>query len=191
LDYSIFDDKILIELIAQKSSDALTELHRRYSRLLFSLAFNIVGDQAWAEEITLDVFMRVWEKADTYQVDLAKVNTWLTRITRNRAIDVLRQHHTKLSQQTISWAEVTDQVVEFHNTPEQAAELTMAREQIRHAVAQLPPEQQQPLLLAYLKGYSHSQIAAELGQPLGTVKTRLRQAMKKLRQILQGVDKSN
>lgn len=184
LNYSTVDDENLLTLIAQGDSDALSELYQRYKRIVFSLAFNAVGHPATAEEITLDVFTRIWQKANTYHAKRGKVNTWLTRITRNRAIDVLREQGARIHQHTVSWADATEQLVAPHNTPEQAAEIAMQQEQIRKAIAQLPEAQQQALLLAYVKGYSHSQIAEELDQPLGTVKTRIRQAMKKLRQIL-------
>jgi RNA polymerase sigma-70 factor (ECF subfamily) len=184
LDYSAFDDQILIALIAQKDPDALDELYQRYKRIVFSLAYNAVGNPATAEEITLDVFTRIWEHAKTYQTEQARVNTWLTRIARNRAIDVLRRQGSRGHQQTVRWAEAPDQLAAPQNSPEREVELSLQRTRIRRAIAQLPVEQQQALLLAYVKGFSHREIAEELEQPLGTVKTRIRQAMKKLRQLL-------
>ena len=175
---------MLIALIAQKDADALSELYRRYKRIVFTLAFNAMENQATAEEITLDVFTRIWEHAKTYQTDKANVNTWLTRIARNRAIDVLRQQGSRGHQQTISWAEAGELLIAPQNTPEQETELSIQRAQVRRAIAQLPVEQQQALILAYVKGYSHREIAEALSQPLGTIKTRIRQAMKKLRRIL-------
>ncbi len=185
MNYSTLTDQTLILLITRTQPEALSALYDRYSRLVFSLALNIVGDHATAEEITLDVFTRVWEKAGTYRVEQAKVNTWLTSITRHHAIDVLRRRKIRPEQHSVSWAEVSPAAIPNGLHPEEITALSMQRARVRAAVAELPPEQQQALALAYFKGYTHRQVADELGQPLGTVKTRIRLGLQKLRQILQ------
>ena len=173
-----------MRLITRAQPDALHALYDRYSRLVFSLALNMVGDRAVAEEITLDVFTRVWEKAATYRADQAKVNTWLTSIVRYRAIDVLRQRRVRPDHDSLSWAEVSNDHLAAHNDPAETAELHIRQQHVRAAVAELPEDQQQALALAYFKGYTHRQIATALDLPLGTVKTRIRLAMQKLRQLL-------
>jgi RNA polymerase sigma-70 factor (ECF subfamily) len=185
VNYSTLDDETLIKLIVRSHADALSELYERYSRLIFSLALNLVGDHATAEEIMLDVFLRVWEKAGTYRPGQAKVSTWLTSITRYRAIDVLRRRGARPEQRSVSWAEVSSDAVVSPDGLEDTAELAMQRQRVRAAIAELPPDQKQALTLAYFKGYTHRQIAETLDQPLGTVKTRIRLAMQKLRQMLQ------
>ncbi len=185
MDYAKLSDESLIVLIARAQPHALSELYHRYNRLVFSLALNTVGDPATAEEITLDVFARIWQRADTYQAEQAKVTTWLSRIARNRAIDVLRRRSVRPEQHSVAWAEVHPQQLPGGHNPEKITELNLRREQVRAAVAQLPLNQRQSLALAYFKGYTHQQIADELNQPLGTVKTRIRLAMNKLRNILQ------
>jgi RNA polymerase sigma-70 factor (ECF subfamily) len=185
VNYSTLDDETLIKLIVRSHADALSELYERYSRLTFSLALNLVGDHATAEEIMLDVFLRVWEKAGTYRPGQAKVSTWLTSITRYRAIDVLRRRGSRPEQRSVSWAEVSSDAVVSPDGLEDTAELAMQRQRVRAAIAELPPDQKQALTLAYFKGYTHRQIAETLDQPLGTVKTRIRLAMQKLRQMLQ------
>jgi RNA polymerase sigma-70 factor (ECF subfamily) len=184
VDYSTLDDATLIKLIAQSQADALGALYDRYNRLVFSLALNVVGDQATAEEVTLDVFTRVWEKAGTYRAARAQVNTWLSSITRYRAIDVLRRRGARPEQRSVSWAEVTVTLIPHVNGPEADAELEMQRRRVRAAVAELPEEQKQVLALAYFKGYTHREIAQVLDLPLGTVKTRIRLALQKLRRTL-------
>ena len=184
MDYSTLADESLLRLIARAQPDALAALYDRYNRLVFSLAFNIVGDQGTAEEITLDVFNRVWEKADTYQPNQAKVTTWLSSITRYRSIDLVRRRHSRPEKDSVSWVELPPGALLNGNSPEIATELSLQRAQIRAAVAQLPVDQQQALALAYFRGYSHRQIAEELDQPLGTIKTRIRLAIQKLRQLL-------
>lgn len=185
MDYSKLDDETLIRLIAHAHTDALSELYDRYNRLVFSLALNATGDQALAEEITLDVFTQIWEKAKTYQADRAKVSTWLTSIARYRSIDELRRRGSRPEQHSVSWAEVSPATMPRVNGPEEAVELSIQRQQVRAAVAQLPEEQRQVLALAYFQGYTHSEIAEMLEQPLGTIKTRIRLAMQKLRPMLQ------
>lgn len=185
MDYSTLDDAELMALIARSHAEALSELYDRYHRLVFSLALNSVADYAIAEEITLDIFTRIWEKAGTYQADRAKVTTWLMSMTRHRSIDELRQRKSRLERDSIGWAETSSPPEAGGNDPEEVLELALQRERVRTAVAQLPAEQKQALALAYFRGYTHSQIAEILQQPLGTIKTRLRSAMQKLRQILE------
>jgi RNA polymerase sigma-70 factor, ECF subfamily len=183
-DYASYGDETLIGLIAQSQEQALAQLYDRYNRLIFSLALAIVNDRDTAEEITLDVFMRVWLKAGTYRADQAKVSTWLTHIARHHAIDVLRRRAVRLDQSAVHWEDAISNVESSHPDPQESAELSSRRERIHAALARLPAEQKQALTLAYFGGYTQSQIAELLAQPLGTIKTRLRLAMQKLREFL-------
>jgi RNA polymerase sigma-70 factor (ECF subfamily) len=186
LDYSDLDDITLLSLIAKARSEALSELYDRYSRLVYSLAIYILGDSESAEEVTQDVFWKVWGKADTYRADQAKVSTWLTSIARNRAIDILRQRRVRPEGQSISWGMLTPNSMPKieGRSPEETATRSLNTLRIKEAIARLPADQQAALILAFFYGYSHSQIAAELEEPLGTVKTRIRMAMQKLRGML-------
>lgn len=192
-DYTKYDDERLIRLITEAQEAALAQLYDRYNRLVFSLAFAIVNDRATAEEITLDVFMRVWQKAGTYRADQAKVSTWLTHITRHHAIDVLRRRAARSDQYAVQWEEIVYADVPQED-PQESAELSLRRERVRAALAILPPDQKQAILLAYFGGLTQSQIAEKLQQPLGTIKTRVRLAMQKLYAVLRdeykGDDKS-
>jgi RNA polymerase sigma-70 factor (ECF subfamily) len=184
VNYSTFDDATLLGLIARSHADALSELYDRYSRLVFSLAVGLVGDHATAEEITLDVFARVWDRAATYRPEQAKVSTWLTSIARYRSIDELRRRGARSESHSVPLAEVSSEAIPWVDSPEQAAELALQQQRVRAALADLPLDQREALGLAYFKGYTHREIAEALGQPLGTVKTRIRLAMQKLRQAL-------
>ena len=184
VDYSSLDDDALIRLIANASEGALGELYNRYNRLVYSLALRVIGDLATAEEITLDVFMRVWERAGTYRSERARLSTWLSSIARNRAIDELRRRGARPEGHSVTWAEVAPAVHPATAGPELAVEGVWVREQVRAAVAGLPAEQKQVLALAYFQGLTQREIADRLDQPLGTVKTRIRLAMNKLRHIL-------
>ena len=178
------DDLVLIERIIQKDEAALGELYDRYHRLIYSIALNAVGQPEDAEEITLDIFTRVWEKAHTYRSDQAKVTTWLTRMTRNRAIDVLRREEVRPMKHSVSWANVSPEPELNNEKPEAAAHLALQKERVREAIISLPVDQQVVLALAYFQGYSHSEIARELDLPLGTAKARIRSGMHKLRRLL-------
>lgn len=190
MDFSSVDDEGLIDQIVQSHDQALgplalSALYDRYSRLVFSLAIQIVGDQETAEEIMQDVFFRVWEKAHTYRSEQAKVSTWLTSITRYRAIDVLRRRGVRAEQYSIGWEELAPNTEPADPLePEVLAEQLLMRERVRQVLAQLPDEQQQALAFAYLLGLSHREISEQLDVPLGTIKTRIRLAMQKLRAIL-------
>jgi RNA polymerase sigma-70 factor (ECF subfamily) len=183
-DYVAYSDEKLVSLIAQSHEQALAQLYDRYNRLIFSLALAVVNDRETAEEITLDVFMRVWQKADTYRAEQAKVSTWLTHIARHHSIDVLRRRAARLDHSAIHWEDVIRNVESSLPGPQESVELSLRRARIHAALARLPAEQKQALFLAYFGGYTQSQIAEILAQPLGTIKTRLRLAMQKLREFL-------
>jgi RNA polymerase sigma-70 factor (ECF subfamily) len=185
LEYSLLDDNELIHLIVRARPEALSALYDRYGRLVYSMALHSTGDPETAEEITQDVFVRVWEKAATYRVDQAKVSTWLASIARYRSIDVLRQKGVRPEGQSIGLDDLNPSSEPRVDSPEGAAEKSFEHTRVRAAVASLPKEQQQALQLAYFQGLSHSEIAELLNEPLGTVKTRIRLAMQKLRQMLQ------
>ena len=184
MDYTKFNDQTLLQLITHAHENALSELYNRYGRLVFSVAVNAVGDSEMAEEITQDVFLRVWDKADTYMADQGKVVTWLARIARNRSIDIFRRRSVRAEGHSSSWAEVEASDLPDPRLVEERIELSQRQQWVRQAISQLPEEQKTALRLAYFKGYSHPQIAEALGEPLGTVKTRIRLAMQKLAKLL-------
>ena len=184
LDYSTLDDEILLQLIVRANAEALGELYERYGRLVFSLAINAVGDPAAAEEITQDVFLRVWQRARQYRAERGKVSTWLSGIARHRAIDRLRRRGSRPEQYSVAWADVAPGAEPSVDGPERSVTLTLERARIRAAMAHLPEEQKQALALAYYQGLTQSQMAQVLDLPLGTVKTRIRLGMQKLREML-------
>ena len=186
MDYSAFDDEALLRLIAHASADALSVLYDRYARLIYSLAYRVVGDPSAAEEVTQDVFLRVWEKANTYQSEQAKVSTWLVSIARHRAIDLVRQRGARAEGYSAAWEDLPQSIIprtEGRN-PEELSGQAIQAKRVREAIATLPVEQRQALAMAFLQGYSHSEIAEKIGEPLGTVKTRIRLAMQKLHHLL-------
>jgi RNA polymerase sigma-70 factor (ECF subfamily) len=184
VDYKKLDDEALMRLIVHAQEQALGALYDRYHRLVYSMAVNATGDSGLAEEITQDVFLRVWNKAETYRPEQGKVVTWLSSITRYRAIDLLRSRGIRPEGKRAAWVDEIDLELPDSLDVEVEVEVAQRRQRVRMAMAQLPTEQRQALAYAFFHGYTHSEIAETLREPLGTVKTRIRLAMQKLRQAL-------
>ena len=184
VDDKLLNDVELMDHIAQGGEAALSELYERYGRLVYSLAYRIVGNRETAEEITLDTFTRVWEKAHTYDEEKSKVSTWLTSLTRNLAIDSLRREQVRPEKNSVSWGALTMQPWVEGDNPETRTNLIIQQERVRQALAALPEPQQEVLALAYFQGLSHSEIAIHLDESLGTIKGRIRSGMKALKALL-------
>jgi RNA polymerase sigma-70 factor (ECF subfamily) len=185
MDYTRLNDETLLRLIASSQENALGELYDRYSRLVYSVALNALSDPGRAEEVTQDVFVRVWEKAHTFNSEHGRVATWLTSIARHRSIDLYRQSSTRHENLVVTWEEAESFDLPNGQNVEWEVDLAQRQQRIRQAMAQLPDEQKQALGMAFFQGLSHPEIAAALGEPLGTVKTRIRLGMGKLRHLLQ------
>jgi RNA polymerase sigma-70 factor (ECF subfamily) len=180
----MLDDQTLLSHIIDTQPEALSLLYDRYGRLIFSLAVHITGDVATAEEITQDVFLQVWHKAATYHPDLGKVSTWLTSIAHHKAIDRLRHQAVRPEGHSADLAGELDIILSGLPAVEMAVEDNLLSVAIRQALSFLPPDQKQVLLLAYFEGMTQQEISDRLGEPLGTVKTRIRLGMLKLRQLV-------
>jgi RNA polymerase sigma-70 factor (ECF subfamily) len=156
---------------------ALAELFDRYGGAVYHLALRITHDPSTAQEISLDSFMQLWRQAERFNTQQGTLPSWLFTIARSRAIDRMRAAGAAKRTQ----AEDTTPVSPINQPDEQA----QRRQLLRQAMATLSAPQRTALELAYYEGLSHSQIAARLGEPLGTVKTRIRQAMIALRKTLE------
>ena len=185
MDYTRLSDETLLIQIARSQENALSELYDRYSRLVFSVALNTLSDPIRAEEVTQDVFVRVWEKAFTFSAGQGRVVTWLSSIARHRSIDLFRHYRSQHEDQLVAWQEAEMGDLPDGQNVEWEADLAERTQRIRRAVAQLPADQKQALGMAFFQGMSHPEIASALGEPLGTVKTRIRLGMQKLRAMLQ------
>jgi RNA polymerase sigma-70 factor, ECF subfamily len=178
-------DQELIDLvgqIAQGDQAALAHLYDTTNRLVFGLILRVLGETGAAEEVLLDVYTQVWRQAATYDIQRGSPLAWLTTIARSRAIDRLRSGwQTQQRQESLDV--VTDRETAAAS-PEEATVLSERQRLVKQALAQLSPEQREVIELAYYSGLSHTEIAAKLGQPLGTVKTRTRLGMLKLRDAL-------
>lgn len=177
-------DEELIRRVAQGDPESVRVLYHRYSRLVYGLAMRITGNNTDAEEVTQDVFLKVWEKATTYQADRGKVLTWMVQIARNRAVDVLRGQTARGKRDLRLVQQLGSEGSTAAPNPPLDEELPVSREQIRQALSALSDSQRAALDLAFFQGMTHREIAARLGEPLGTVKTRIRDAMIRLRGLL-------
>lgn len=185
MDFAILEDQELLRQIEKGKEEALAALYDRYGGLVFSVALRIVHDRLSAEEITLDIFKQAWHSSHTYRPDKARVGTWLAGMARNRAIDYLRREKARPNLVNLSWVETAVQSNPAAHNPESAVRLRLEQERVRQALVQLPQEQQEALALAYFGGLSQSEIADHLQQPLGTIKTRIRLALQKMKYLLQ------
>ena len=172
----------LIKKVAAGDHSALTSLYDATSRLVFGLILRIVGERATAEEVLLDVFTQVWRQSSAYDTNRGAPLAWLMTIARSRAIDRLRSgKHDAHGKESL---DVIGDVSATTASPEEATVNSERQRLVRSALESLSPEQREVIELAYYSGLSHSEIALKLGQPLGTVKTRTRLGMMKLRDML-------
>lgn len=168
--------------IARGDQQSLARLYDQSKGLVYGLALRIVNDAADAEEVTLDVYMQVWRSAPSFDLQRGAASTWLVTITRSRAIDRIRSGAMRRREESL--AEILELPAAAAN-PEQESATMQQHLRVRAALKALSPEQREAVELAFFYGLSHSELAAKLGQPLGTIKTRIRQGMMKLREQLE------
>ena len=176
----------LLARVAKGDQQAFSQLYDHSSTLLFTLAVRVLGNHEEAAELLQDVYLEVWRKVSRYDVGRGTPVAWLVTLTRSRAIDRLRARAARGYQATSSMEDnAATQAVDLGPSPFDTQADQELRLAVGAAVAGLPPAQQQAIELAYYEGLSHAEIAARLNQPLGTVKTRIKLGMSKLRDGLQ------
>jgi RNA polymerase sigma-70 factor, ECF subfamily len=173
-------DAELLAGIARHDEASLAALYDRYHLLAFSLALRVVHDRGRAEDVVQDAFLSVWRKAASYAEARGSVKTWLASIVRNRAIDLVRARRESDGDDEAVLLALRDP------QPPVIEQVTAAldRDTIRNAIEGLPLEQRQAIAMAYFEGLSHSEIAEATGTPLGTVKSRIRLGMARLKGLL-------
>lgn len=174
-------DAQLLEAITKRDEQALAALYDRYASILFGLLLRILHDRAEAEDVLQEVFLRVWQRAADFDEARGRVFTWLVTIARSRAIDRLRAIQSRGRVAEEAAREST-----FTSVPSAVADAIASeqREVVAQALAEIPEDQRRTLVLAYFEGLTQSEIAARTGEPLGTVKTRTRAGLARLRAIL-------
>jgi RNA polymerase sigma-70 factor, ECF subfamily len=167
------DDSALLTRIGQRDENAMEDLFRRYSGVVYSVALRVLHDSGQAEDVLQEVFLQLWRDPTVFVQQRGSLGGWLVVVARNRAIDLLRRRKPTDS--------VEDVVLASSVNVAEEAERNTIMQKVRQVIAGLPQEQRNTLELAYFEGLSHTEIASRTGDPLGTVKNRIRQALISLR----------
>ena len=178
-------DADLIARVKGGSSEALDEIYRRYSSPVYSLVWKILQNPEESEDVALDVFWQIWRQASSYDAARGAPPAWIFTLARSRAIDRLRARHRK-EDRTISFDDpaVVLDPLDQEATPDQVASYRQNRDAVREAMKVLSAPQREAVELAFFQGLTHVEIAEKLQLPLGTVKTRIRQGLIRLRRRL-------
>ncbi len=179
---SEMEDGQLLQAVGRGDQDALLALHQRYVNLVYSMAWRVLQDAGLAEEVTQDIFLKLWHKGQQYDPARGRFSSWLLSVTRFAAIDRLRREGRQPRQADIVTGGQDEMVALERLLPTDHAAWERGQH-LRLLLAQLPPDQRQIIELAYFGGLTHSELAEQLGLPLGTVKGRLRLGLEKLRSL--------
>jgi len=171
-------DEALVLLAARSEQHALAELYDRYGRTAYGLALRILRDEALAEDAVQEGFLAVWRTAARFVPERGKASTWILTLVHRRAVDVVRREQRRRT-------DTLDEAVEPSGASvDEEAWLRLQRERVQEALRQLPDQQREALELAYYGGFTQSELAERLGQPLGTIKSRMFAGLSRLRELL-------
>lgn len=184
VDHSVLTDEEIVVRLRAGESWAMSILYDRYARLVFSLALKILNDRGAAEETVQEVFVKVWKRSREFDRDRGKFSSWLTGIAHNHAIDELRRRRIRPSASEDE-GDAMEGVVDEAPAPIDLAMQSLERRRIVEALKEIPVEQRRAIELAYFEGFTQHEISDKLGDPLGTVKTRMRLGMQKLKTLLE------
>ena len=171
------DDVILLQRVRQGDQSAMAEVFDRYGRAVYSVALRILKDPGHAEDVMQDIFFQIWRNSDSFVQGRGSLGAWLVVVARNRAIDLLRRRKPTDSVDEVILASPFNLASE--------AEHNAMIEKVQDVLKGLPAEQQRSMELAFFEGLSHSEIAGKTGEPLGTIKTRIRTGLMILRKAFQ------
>ncbi len=167
----------LMERVRARDADAFEVLYDEYHRLVYGLAVRVVADPSAAEDVAQSVFLKVWDSPALFRG--GNFGAWLARVTRNRALDALRARSVRAEGDLPASLPLDEPL-------EDTAIAHLDGERVRDALRHLPPEQREPIELGFFGGITHQEIARRIGLPLGTVKTRIRTGLRRLRNVLEG-----
>jgi RNA polymerase sigma-70 factor, ECF subfamily len=180
-------DRELVARSAAGDERAMSDLYDRYGAVVYTVAYRVVGQRADADEVVVETFAQAWREAGRFEAGRGSVAAWLTMIARSRALDLVRARGRRdklAAAAAVSGLEAGPLAAEPAASPAEGAEAEERRRMVRQAIESLSPPQRQAIELAFFEGLSQSEIAARLNEPLGTVKTRVRLGMQKLRESL-------
>lgn len=184
------DDQI-VSLVTQGDRESLGVLYDRYGKAVFGFTLYLLKDPHRAEEVTQEVFLNVWLKAAKFNPERGTFHAWIMTMAHHKAIDEMRRDSRQWQRLEQAAREAAPPRNSLIDTTAEAAQRLQESEVVRSALATIPEEQRKVIELAYYQGLTHSDISRRLGQPLGTVKTRMRLGMQKLRIALDGHEKAN
>jgi RNA polymerase sigma-70 factor, ECF subfamily len=171
-------DEELVEAVARADEDALGELYDRFGKVAYGLAYKILQDAALAEDAVQEAFLQIWRGAGSYRPERAKASTWLLTFVHRRAVDLVRREQKRRTLPVVVEPQGADP-----GADEEALQRSR-REIVQDALRRLPAEQREPIELAYYAGLTQSELAERLGQPLGTIKSRMFTGLQRLRVLL-------
>jgi RNA polymerase sigma-70 factor (ECF subfamily) len=177
--FAHLSDEAVIALVARSDETALAELYDRFGRAAYGLALRILRDEKLAEDAVQEGFLAAWRSADRFMPERAKVSTWLLTLVHRRAVDLVRREDRRRAEPL---GEAVDAAAS--GSLEEDAWLRFERERVQAALRQLPDQQREALELAYYGGFSQSELAERLGQPVGTIKSRMFTGLARLRELL-------
>jgi RNA polymerase sigma-70 factor (ECF subfamily) len=180
-------DRELVARAASGDERAMSDLYDRYGTVLYTVAYRVVGERADAEEVVVEAFAQAWRDASRFEAGRGSVAAWLTMIARSRALDLVRARGRRdklAASAAVGGPDAAPAASTARESPADRAEEEERRRVVRQAIESLSPPQRQAIELAFFEGLSQSEIAARLNEPLGTVKTRVRLGMQKLRESL-------
>ena len=178
---SLATDAVLLDRLQARDAIALKELHQRHAAFAHSVAYRVLGRSDDAEEVVQEVFLELWVRGVDFDPRRARFRTWLFTVTRNRAVDRRRSLACSSKRWTRVAIESSSDRLGAVVSPETAVSLREQQQVVQHALEALSTEYRQALELSYFEGFSHSEIADRVGEPVGTIKSRIRRAMEKLR----------
>jgi RNA polymerase sigma-70 factor (ECF subfamily) len=170
-------DEALVALVARADEDALSELYERFGRVAYGLALRILRDPVLAEDAVQDGFLTVWRSASRFVAERAKASTWILTLVHRRAVDIVRREQPRRTEPLAALQQAST------DTEEQAW-LRLQRTRVQEALRALPDKQREAIELAYYGGFTQSELANRLGEPLGTIKSRMFSGLARLREIL-------
>ena len=185
VDYESLDDYQLMRRVTQVDMDALEAFYTRYHTPMYSLAMFMLKQPALAEEVTQDIFLNIWLKASSFNAERGQPRGWIMSVAHHKIIDLIRSRRRAIINTDPADYETLDLLPDGGVSTESQVEHTLERERIMRALKTIPDSQREVIMLAYFGGLSQSEMAEKLDQPLGTIKTRVRLAMQKLRTVLE------
>jgi RNA polymerase sigma factor (sigma-70 family) len=174
-------DEALVVLVARGDETALADLYDRVGRVAFGLAFRVLRDERLAEDAVQEGFLAAWRTAAGFSADRAKASTWILTLVHRRAVDLVRREERRRAEPL---EEVTREPGTAMASAEDVAWLRFERARVQEALGRLPDAQREAIELAYYGGFSQSELAERLGQPLGTIKSRMFAGLARLRELL-------